>query len=90
AILGLPLAATDALSPAAMVNILGAEGYTGKAFYEGIEEVLAIPGAYPHIYGKAETRPFRKMGHVTLLAKDMIELKEKVAKIRNSLTVKSR
>lgn len=87
AILGLPLGETTLLSPAAMVNLLGADGHRGKAVYQGIEGVLEIPGAYPHIYGKAETKPFRKMGHVSILAGDIAELKEKVHTVRETLTV---
>lgn len=87
AILGLPLGDTDILSPSAMVNLLGADGYKGKAVYKGIENLLAIGGAYPHIYGKAETKPFRKMGHVTILAEDLEQLKEKVKQVKESVEV---
>ena len=87
AILGLPLGDTDILSPSAMVNLLGADGYKGRAVYKGIENLLAIGGAYPHIYGKAETKPFRKMGHVTILAEDLEQLKEKVKQVKESVEV---
>ncbi|MEM8887085.1 MAG: 5-(carboxyamino)imidazole ribonucleotide synthase [Bacteroidota bacterium] len=87
AILGLPLGETDILSPSAMVNLLGADGYKGKAVYKGIENLLGIGGAYPHIYGKAETKPFRKMGHVTILAEDLEQLKEKVKQVKESVEV---
>ena len=54
-----------------MVNVLGEPGETGYVRYQGIEEVLELPGVYVHIYGKKQTRPFRKMGHVTIVAKDL-------------------
>lgn len=89
AILGLSLGDTSLLTPAAMVNILGGDGFTGPAVYQGIEKVIGIPGVYPHIYGKAETKPFRKMGHVTILDRDMDQLRDKVRRVRELLTVES-
>jgi 5-(carboxyamino)imidazole ribonucleotide synthase len=68
AILGLPPGDTRQIRPAVMVNLLGADGHSGPVRYEGLEEILAMPGVYVHLYGKAETRPFRKMGHVTVCA----------------------
>lgn len=65
AILGLPLGDTKAVHLAAMVNLLGAEGHTGPVKYQGLEEVLAGKGTFVHLYGKSNTKPFRKMGHVT-------------------------
>lgn len=65
AILGLPLGATDWRSAAAMANVVGAEGHAGPVVYAGMEYVLSLPGVYVHLYGKSETRPFRKMGHLT-------------------------
>jgi len=73
AILDLPLGPTDLIRPGAMINLLGAEGFNGPAVYDGWEKLLAIPEVYPHLYGKAETRPFRKMGHVTALG-DTVEM----------------
>jgi 5-(carboxyamino)imidazole ribonucleotide synthase len=70
-ILNLPLGSTDTVKPAVMVNLVGAEGHTGNVIYDGIEEILAMPGVTPHIYGKKQTRPFRKMGHVTVVADDI-------------------
>lgn len=66
AILGLPPGDTSIVNPSVMINLLGAPGYSGEAVYEGIEEVLKIKGAYIHLYGKKITRPFRKMGHITV------------------------
>jgi 5-(carboxyamino)imidazole ribonucleotide synthase len=90
AILGLPLGDTSALSLSAMVNILGAEGHSGPAIYEGMEKVLAVPGVHPFLYGKAMTKPFRKMGHVSILDSDFDKLEEKVNFVQTNLTVKSR
>lgn len=67
AILGLPLGDTALRAPAVMLNVLGAEGHVGPARYQGTDPLLRTPGAYLHLYGKRETRPFRKMGHFTVL-----------------------
>ena len=76
AILNLPLGDTSIIRPSAMVNLLGAEGYSGLARYEGLEKVLEVPGVHVHLYGKKLTRPFRKMGHVTILDADVESLKK--------------
>ena len=89
AIFNLPLGATDSLCPAAMVNLLGESGHTGPVRYEGIEQILAIEGVYPHFYGKTTTKPHRKMGHITILEKDSNKMKEKIAKVRQGLRVLS-
>src|SRR5690606_18202794 len=78
AILGLPLGATTLKSPSAMVNLLGAEGFSGPAKYEGLDELLHIDGVNLFLYGKKQTRAKRKMGHVTILDADMRRLLEKV------------
>ncbi len=67
AVLGMPLGSTDIKSPAVMVNILGEDGCQGKARYEGIEDAKQLGDVYVHLYGKAITKPFRKMGHATIL-----------------------
>ncbi len=87
AVLGLPLGSTQTQSMAAMVNLLGEAGYTGDAHYEGMEKVLSIPGTYPHLYGKRITKPFRKMGHVTLLDADLESLRQKVSLVKETLKV---
>lgn len=89
AILNLPLGATTMRSPGAMVNLLGEPGYEGPARYEGLEEVLAIEGVFIHLYGKVQTRPFRKMGHVTIIDQDVESLKKKANFVRNTLKVKA-
>lgn len=68
AVLNLPLGNTDTLVTAAMANVLGAEGHTGAARYQGLERVLQQPNVFIHLYGKTTTKPFRKMGHITLTA----------------------
>lgn len=87
AILNMPLGSTALRSPAAMVNVLGEDGHTGSAQYEGMQEVMATEGVYVHLYGKALTKPFRKMGHVTLLANDIEALKVKARKVKETLKV---
>lgn len=82
AILNLPLGETKIKTPAAMINILGAEGHKGVAEYDGVEEALAVDGAYIHLYGKHLTKPSRKMGHLTILDNDIEELKNKVAQLK--------
>ncbi|MFP4603285.1 MAG: 5-(carboxyamino)imidazole ribonucleotide synthase [Halochromatium sp.] len=82
AITGLPLGVTDQLMPAAMINLLGAPGESGPPVIRGLRAALAIPGVSVHLYGKAETRPFRKMGHVTVLDTDIERAREKAERVR--------
>lgn len=89
AIAGFPLGSTELLIPAVMVNILGEDGYEGPPHFEGVEDVLAIPGASIHIYGKKTTKPFRKMGHVTIVDKNMERALEKAETVKRKLKVKS-
>ncbi len=88
-ILNLPLGATDLIRPAAMVNLLGSEGHSGPVVYEGLEEALKMPGVYVHLYGKTDTKPFRKMGHVTITADNTGEAREKAMRIKELIKVKS-
>lgn len=90
AICGLPLGSTKLLSPAVMVNLLGEEGYDGIPLVEGFEEALSIEGLYFHFYGKKITRPYRKMGHVTVIDDDVEKAIEKAKKAKNILKVKAR
>ncbi|WP_258102851.1 5-(carboxyamino)imidazole ribonucleotide synthase [Marinoscillum sp. MHG1-6] len=87
AILNLPLGATDLIVPAAMVNVLGEEGYTGIAQYEGMNDLLAEKGVHVHLYGKKETKPFRKMGHITITDEDADNLKTRAREIKEILKV---
>ena len=89
AILNWPLGDTSTLWPSAMVNLLGEDGYSGDAKYEGMNEVLAKAGVHIHLYGKKLTKPFRKMGHVTVSDQDMNELREKVNFVKSTLKVKA-
>lgn len=88
-VMNMPLGATEARSPAAMVNLLGEDGFTGDALVEGMDETLSQKGVYIHLYGKKTTKPFRKMGHVTLLEEDLIALKANAMKIKNTLKIKA-
>lgn len=87
AVLGLPLGATDLITPAAMVNVLGEDGYTGSAKYAGLNDLLAKKGVHIHLYGKKETKPFRKMGHVTITDEDPIRLKKRALEVKEILKV---
>jgi len=89
AICNLPLGSTDQSSPAVMVNLLGEPGYKGPAAYLGVEECLAMEGVHVHLYGKTLTSPFRKMGHVTVIAPSVDEALLKAKKVRETLKVVS-
>ncbi len=86
-ILDLPLGSTKIKSPSAMVNLLGEAGYEGNAKYIGMEEVLAMEGVHVHLYGKKITKPFRKMGHVTIVESDPELLKIKAQKVKDTLKI---
>lgn len=87
AILDLPLGNTDSKVAGIMVNLVGAEGFSGNVKYENIEKILGIPGVTPHIYGKKQTRPFRKMGHVTIVNEDMAEARKVAETVKNTIRV---
>jgi len=87
AIFNLPAGDTSIIIPSAMVNLLGEDGYTGEAQYEGIEKVMGLAGTHIHLYGKKLTKPFRKMGHVTIVDQDVDRLKEKVQFVKQTLKV---
>jgi 5-(carboxyamino)imidazole ribonucleotide synthase len=87
AIFNQPLGNTDCLNNAIMVNVLGEAGYEGPAVYQGIEKVLNQPGVYIHLYGKAITKPFRKMGHVTIVDTDRKKAIEKARFVQETLKV---
>jgi 5-(carboxyamino)imidazole ribonucleotide synthase len=72
-----------------MVNLLGEDGFAGKAKYDGLEEVLKLPGTYVHLYGKKLTKPFRKMGHVTIVDNDIESLKKKANFVKQSLKIRA-
>ncbi|GHE57747.1 N5-carboxyaminoimidazole ribonucleotide synthase [Roseivirga thermotolerans] len=89
AILNWPLGNTDTLIPSAMVNLLGEDGYSGEARYEGMEQVLAKNGVHVHLYGKKLTKPFRKMGHITVANHNIDQLKQTVNFVKSTLKVKA-
>src|SRR5690606_25142947 len=86
-ILGLPLGSTANKVGGVMVNLVGAEGHTGNVHYKNIETIMALDGVTPHIYGKKQTRPFRKMGHVTIVNKDINKAREIAEKVKNTIEV---
>ena len=85
--LGYPLGNTAAILPSAIVNVLGEEGYSGPATYQGMHEVLSMDNAFVHLYGKAQTKPGRKMGHVTIMSADKNDLLQKVQRVKQCLKV---
>ena len=89
AILNLPLGDTSIKSNAVMINLLGAEGYTGNAKYEGAEMVMSLDEVHLHLYGKKTTKPFRKMGHATILGKEMEKVKNKAKLVKSTLIIKA-
>ena len=90
AVLDLPLGSTELKASGVMANLVGSDGYSGDVVYQGYNELLGEPGVNIHIYGKAQTRPFRKMGHVTVVAKDRDEARERAEWAKNSILVKSK
>lgn len=89
AILNLPLGNTACHTPSIMVNLLGADGKTGPAVYTGLDEVLHLPNVYVHLYGKKITKPFRKMGHITILHERMEQAIANARKVQQTLKVTS-
>ena len=87
AILNLPLGDTKIIQAGAMINLLGEKGFEGSSVYHGLIESIEISGVYPHIYGKEITKPFRKMGHVTITGEDITDVKSKAKKIKNIIRV---
>jgi len=88
-ILNYPAGNTQQILPAAIVNLVGEDGYSGAAAYQGLEEVLQMDNAFVHIYGKKETRPGRKMGHVTILGKSAADLVYSANRVKEKLKVVS-
>ncbi len=86
-LIGMPLGSTEITIPSVMVNLLGEKGYVGAAKYDGIEKVMATAGVNVHLYGKSDTKPFRKMGHVTIVDKDLNKAKEKARFVKDTLKI---
>ena len=87
AILDLPLGNTESKVAGIMVNLVGSEGYVGDVVYENIEKIVGWNGVTPHIYGKKQTRPFRKMGHVTIVNQDIKEARRIAEEVKNTIRV---
>jgi 5-(carboxyamino)imidazole ribonucleotide synthase len=88
-ILNFPLGSTKIIQPSVMINVLGEPGYAGPVVYEGLEACLAEEGIKVHIYGKKETRPMRKMGHITIIAPTVEAAKQKAKWVKQTLKVKA-
>lgn len=89
AILNLPLGNPESKVAGIMVNLVGEEGHFGDVLYKNMDKILKINGVTPHIYGKKETRPFRKMGHVTIVNEDMVEARKIAEKVKKTIKVES-
>jgi len=89
AITGLPLGATELLCPAVMINLLGEPGFSGQPVITGLHQALALPGVSFHWYGKAATRPQRKMGHVTIVDADLSAALQRAAHVKKLLKVQA-
>lgn len=89
-ILNYPLGNPAPILPSAIVNIIGAEGFSGEVLYEGLEEVMKMENVFVHLYGKTTTKPGRKMGHVTIISNDYLDLTHKANKIKHTLKVVSK
>jgi 5-(carboxyamino)imidazole ribonucleotide synthase len=90
AILDLPLGCTETKIPAVMVNLTGEPGFYGEAVYEHLDQILKWKGVTPHIYGKKQTRPYRKMGHVTVVNQSLDKARQIAGKVKKTLRVISR
>ncbi|MFT6715421.1 MAG: 5-(carboxyamino)imidazole ribonucleotide synthase [Saprospiraceae bacterium] len=88
-LLNMPLGDTSIVKPSVMVNLLGEKGFEGSVIYEGMDEILSLKGVYVHLYGKKITKPFRKMGHITITADTIEEAKEIAIKVKNTIKVKA-
>lgn len=86
-ILGFELGSTELIQPSVMINLLGATGHEGAPIYKGLSESLSIQGTKIHIYGKAKTKPYRKMGHATVLDKSLEHAKLKARQVKNLITI---
>ena len=87
AILNLPLGDTAIVKPGVMINLLGDFGHDGPAVYEGLEDIMKFSGVYVHLYGKLQTKPFRKMGHITIVDDDITKAKQKAKMVKNLIRV---
>ena len=88
-ILALPFGACDFSQNAIMINLVGEKGFNGPVVYDGMDELLEISGLHLHLYGKAETRPKRKMGHLTLIGADLETLRKTAKRIKQQVVVRT-
>lgn len=86
-VLNLPLGSTEIVREGAMINLLGEVGHTGKAKYEGLKDIMKIPGVHIHLYGKVETKPNRKMGHITVAQKNIADAKRIAKEVKDKIRV---
>ena len=89
AVLNLPLGNTDTILPAVMVNLVGAENHTGNVHYKNMHKILQLKGVTPHIYGKKQTKPFRKMGHVTIVDRNINDARKTAALVKSIISVET-
>jgi 5-(carboxyamino)imidazole ribonucleotide synthase len=89
-LLNYPLGNPAEILPSAIVNIIGSEGFSGDVYYEGLDEVLSMENVFVHLYGKKQTKPGRKMGHVTIISSNYSDLTHKANKIKHTLKAKSK
>ncbi len=80
---------TSLLQPAVMINLLGEKGFSGKVVYRGLQDVMKMGGVHVHLYGKSEARPFRKMGHVTIVHPELEVAKKRARDVMSTLKVES-
>ena len=90
AVLNLPLGKTESKVAGVMVNLVGEEGFSGDVVYENIEKIMSLEGVTPHIYGKRQTRPFRKMGHITIVNEDIYKARKIAAEVKKTIRVISK
>ena len=90
AVLNLPLGSTEMIREGAMINLLGEIGHDGLAHYEGLNEVMKMPGVHVHLYGKVETKPHRKMGHITVAQKNLADAKRIAKDVKEKIRVISK
>jgi len=89
AVMGLPLGLAEMTLPSVMVNLLGDENHEGKAIYQGVEQALGLGGVYIHLYGKSITKPYRKMGHATIIDQDINKALEKAQRVKGIIKVRA-
>jgi len=87
--LNYPLGHTDPILPSIMVNIIGEKGFDGEVKYEGLNEILKMENAFVHLYGKRQTKPGRKMGHVTIMSREKQDLTYKANIVKHTLKAKA-